>query len=196
MHAPDAWLPKRRVGSATARSAKLPLRRAPSRFGFPNPRSSLCRPVSQSTKRAPYMDPEAMKPVRPRSCPRDRSDLTAQVAHTRCQPSAPVSRDERSTSCMGRLRHEAHTVVSVARLAGTNLTARGSRTRAAVPPGFPNRKLPNRTVHPNSRATAPPGFPSGEAAPAARVACTLKPTPPPRSPEVSALAPSHRLLER
>jgi hypothetical protein len=28
------------------------------------------------------MDPEAMKPVRPRGCPRDRSDPTARVAHT------------------------------------------------------------------------------------------------------------------
>ena len=82
MHASDAWLPKRRAGSATTHTSKLPSRCAPSRFGFPNPRSSLQSPVSQKMERAPYMDPEAMKPVRPRGCPRDRSDPTARVAHT------------------------------------------------------------------------------------------------------------------
>jgi hypothetical protein len=78
------------------------------RFGFPNPRSSLQYPVSQILKRAPSMDPEAMKPVRPRSCPRDRSDLTARVAHT-MKPTHPLQlpRPNESTSCTGRPRHEA-----------------------------------------------------------------------------------------
>lgn len=49
---------------------------------FPDPRSALCRPVSRMTKRAPFMDPEAMKPVRPRGCPRDHTNLTARVART------------------------------------------------------------------------------------------------------------------
>lgn len=57
-------------------------------------RSALFRPVSQTKKRASAKDPEAMKPDRPRGCPRDRPNLTARVAHTM----EPISRP----SCPGR----------------------------------------------------------------------------------------------
>jgi hypothetical protein len=69
--------------------------------GFPNPRSALHHPVSQIMERAPFMDSEAMKPVRPRSCPRDQSDLTARAARARLRRAHP--------GCPGqthRLRHE------------------------------------------------------------------------------------------
>ena len=50
-----------------------------SAFRFPDPRSTLRCPVSQTTRRAPSMDPEAMKPVRARGCPRDRTNRIARV---------------------------------------------------------------------------------------------------------------------
>jgi hypothetical protein len=72
-----------------------------SAFRFPDPRSTLRRPVSQTTQRAPSMDPEAMKPVRARGCPRDRTNLTARVG--------PYSKSISPTGCPTEdtdLRHE------------------------------------------------------------------------------------------
>lgn len=127
-------------------------------FRFPDPQSSLHRPVSQTTKRAPYMDPEAMKPVRPRGCPRDRPDPTARVART-LKPFLPpqLPRATNSTSCTGRPHHEAATDVPVARHACANLTARGSRTAELAPrPGFPSHRtaLPHGAPEQQSHHTA------------------------------------------
>lgn len=98
-------------------------------FGFPNPRSTLHSPVSQTMKRAPYMVPDSHEAQRPRSCPRDRTDFTAQVAHT-MKPTLLLQfpKATQPTSCAGRLHHEAAAAVSVARRDDANLTARGSRT--------------------------------------------------------------------
>lgn len=196
MHASDAWLPKRRAGSATTHTSKLPSRCAPPRFGFPNPRNTLHSPVSQKMKRAPYMDPEAMKPVRPRGCPRDRSDRTARVgpySEANLQPQFPRANDRpqarvaRTMKLLPSFRlPDAPTPTSLHGGPVSELPLH-SVSRASKPP--------SHTGHPNSRATAPPGFPSGEAAPTARVAYTLEPTSTPRLPETSTLAPSHRLLE-
>lgn len=155
-------MPERRVGSATARTPKLPSWCAPSQSSFPELRSSLHHPVSQTMKRAPSMDPEAMKPVRPRSFPRDRSDLTARVAHTMkpiFPPQFPSAK--LSTPCTGRPRHEAAAVVSVARSAGTNLTARGSRSASCSPTRFPEQK--NDPTARCTRTAEPPRHPVSRA---------------------------------
>lgn len=67
-----------------ARSRSCPRAARPREPGFPNPRSALHHPVSQIIGAGSIHGPRpAMKPVRPRGCPRDRSDLTARVAHAR-----------------------------------------------------------------------------------------------------------------
>jgi hypothetical protein len=196
VHASDAWLPKRRAGSATTHTSKLPSRCAPPRFGFPKPRSSLHSPVSQKMERAPYMDPEAMKPVRPRGCPRDRSDLTARVAHTPKSIFSP-SFPERNYRPQARVARTMKLLPSFRLPDAPASTSLHGAPVSELPlhPVSRTSKPPSHTGHPNSRATAPPGFPSGEAAPAARVAYVLKPTSTLRLPETSTLAPSHRLLE-
>jgi len=165
---------------SVSRSAKLtpsssfPENRAGSIHG---PRSHEAHSTSQLPARS----------IRPHCTGRPYSNIDL-------QPRFP--RAKLSTSEMGRPHHEIADDVSVARRAINDLTARSSRARAASPPGFPGEQAAHRTGHPNSRATAPPGFPNGEAAPAARVAHALEPTPTPRLPEASTLAPSHGLLER
>jgi len=112
------------------------------------------------------MDPEAMKPVRPRSFPRDRSDLTARVAHTMkpiFPPQFPSAK--LSTPCTGRPRHEAAAVVSVARSADTNLTARGSRRRAALPPGFPSKRTTQPHGAPEQQSHYATRFPERRSSP-------------------------------
>jgi hypothetical protein len=179
-HAPRSCPRDARPRVSVSRSAKLTRS-----SGFPENRAgSIHGPRSheaRSTSRLPARSPEPHCTGRPYS----EVDLQARLPEPKL-----------STSCVGRPHHEISAVTSVARRNDFDLTARGTRASSCLPTQFPRRTSRiDRTRHPNSRATAPPGFPSGEAAPAARVACTLKPTSLPRSPAASTLAPSHRLLE-
>jgi hypothetical protein len=137
-----------------------------------------------------------MKPVRPRGCPRDRSDRTARVAHTLKSIISP-SFPERNYRPQAQVARTMKLLPSFRLPDAPAPTSLHGAPAGELPlhPVSRTSKPPSPTGHPNSRATAPPGFPSGEAAPAARVAYTLEPTSTSRLPETSTLAPSHRLLE-
>jgi hypothetical protein len=196
VHASDAWLPKRRAGSATTHTSKLPSRCAPPRFRFPesakhtpissfpeNGAGSIHGPRSHEARSTSRLPARSLRP----HCagrPYSEVDLQPQFPRANDQPQARVARTMKLLPSF-RLP-DAPTPTS---LHGASVG------ELLLHPVSRASKPPNHTGHPNSRATAPPGFPSGEAAPAARVAYALEPTSTLRLPETSTLAPSHRLLE-
>jgi hypothetical protein len=203
VHAPSPRLPGPKVCRVHASRTRLPgLRvgprpRSPQSFlreerlreiRFPDSRSTPCRPVSQTTRRAPAMDPEAMNPfalavargIGRAHCtgrPYFEADLAGQLPSRRNRPHAWVARAMKPSllafGCPTRTRatslHGAPALPALLRL---------PVSRAMKPHGG--------TGHSHNGTSPPPGCPNGRVALAARVACALEIPSTIRLPELSA----------
>lgn len=194
LSSPVARAPSR---SAPAFTGKVSFAVNASAFRFPDPRSARCRPVSRTTSRAPFMDPEAMPLVRSRGCPRNRTNRTARVAHTLKPIFPPVSRTKNRPHARVARAMKPSRSLSVARVEHADLTARGSRTAGfAPPPGFPFDKATQRHGALAQRCSLAAGCPDGEATSLHGSPVASKRLPVIQFPEPPTTAPSHRLLER
>jgi hypothetical protein len=147
VHAPRTRLPGLGVGPRP-RSPRSFLRdeRLREKIGSPISRSTPCRPVSQTTRRAPFMDPEAMNPfalavargIGRAHCtgrPYSEADLARRLPSRRNQPHARVARAMKPSP----------PAFGCPNASTCDLTARGSRTAGfASPPSFPGDEATRR----------------------------------------------------
>lgn len=186
-----------RSRSAPAFIGKVSFAMNASACRFPDPRSARCRPVSRTTTRAPFMDPEAMPLVRSRSYPRKRTNRTARVAHTWKPIFPPVSRTKnRPHARVARAMKPSRSLRLPESSSPTSLHG------APAPPAELRRPV-SRSTKPTrrhgalaQRCSLAAGCPDGEATALHGSPVASKRLPVIRFPEPSTAAPSHRLLER
>lgn len=144
-------------GYPSSESVRFPIHREvsssmnASAFRFPDPRSARCRPVSQTTSRAPFMDSENHAA---RSLP--RLPANSHEPHCTGRPYfeadlPPGFPDKKPTSRMSRPRHEAVAPAPVARCDHFDLTARSP----ALPALLHSTGFPAEQSHTATRCTHP-----------------------------------------